>query len=344
MRFLSQTMAALLLAAPAVAAAAQIRVYRDPGSSGRIPRTAVSAPRAVIGISTSSGATSRDTLGVLVGDVRAGGPAEKAGIVEGDRIAAINGVSLQLASADVGDEQMAGAMTRRLSRQLEKVKPGDEVELRVASGAQRRTVKIRTVAREELDERSVNRRDADRATLGVNLAVTGTDRDTLGVFVIGVADGGPAALAGIEEGSRIAAVNGVDLRAARGPRGAGAGDDVVARTANVRRLEREVARATPGDTITLRVYYDKQFRTVTVKAGRAADLPRRVNALTILGGDGSLPMAEMPRVFDGPERMPLELPGRVERGRDLGDSVQRLLDGVRAWSTAFPRVGTRLDW
>jgi hypothetical protein len=235
-------------------------------------------------------------------------------------------------------------MTRRLSRELEKVKPGDEVELRVASGAQRRTVKIRTVAREELDERSVNRRDADRATLGVNLAVTGTDRDTLGVFVIGVADGGPAALAGIEEGSRIAAINGVDLRAARAPRGAGAGDDVVDRTANVRRLEREVARATPGDTITLRVYYDKQFRTVTVKAGRAADLPRRVNALTILGGDGSLPMAEMPRVFDGPERMRLELPGRVERGRDLGDSVQRLLDGVRAWSTAFPRVGTRLDW
>ena len=46
--------------------------------------------RAVIGISTSNG-SARDTLGVLVSSVHAGGPAEKAGIEEGNRIASISG-------------------------------------------------------------------------------------------------------------------------------------------------------------------------------------------------------------------------------------------------------------
>ena len=66
-------------------------------------------PRAVIGVSTTSASTSRDTLGVLVSTVRSGSPAEKAGIEEGNRIASINNVSLKLAAADVGDDQMAGA-------------------------------------------------------------------------------------------------------------------------------------------------------------------------------------------------------------------------------------------
>ena len=56
-------------------------------------------PRAAIGVSTSSAATSRDTLGVLVSSVRSGSPAEKAGIAEGNRIASINGVSLKLSAA-----------------------------------------------------------------------------------------------------------------------------------------------------------------------------------------------------------------------------------------------------
>ena len=66
-------------------------------------------PRAVIGvIHDAARSTSRDTLGVLVSTVRAGSPAEKAGIEEGNRIASINGVSLKLAAADIGDDEMAG--------------------------------------------------------------------------------------------------------------------------------------------------------------------------------------------------------------------------------------------
>ena len=56
---------------------------------------------------------------------------------------------------------------------------------------------------------------SDRAVLGFSLGGTGSRRDTLGVLVVGVGDSTPAALAGIEEGDRIAAINGVDVRVAR---------------------------------------------------------------------------------------------------------------------------------
>src|SRR5579885_301960 len=109
-------------------------VYRvGPGARIASGFNTFDAPRAVTGITTSSAATNRDTLGVLVSSVRSGSPAEKAGIEEGNRIASINGVSLKLARADVGDYDMANAMTRRLTRELDKLKPGDEVDLQVVA-------------------------------------------------------------------------------------------------------------------------------------------------------------------------------------------------------------------
>src|SRR5687767_9862737 len=63
--------------------------------------------RAVLGISTSSGGE-RDTLGLLITGITPGGPAEQAGLEEGNRIAAINGVRLTLSSADAGEPDMSG--------------------------------------------------------------------------------------------------------------------------------------------------------------------------------------------------------------------------------------------
>ncbi|HEY4129709.1 MAG TPA: PDZ domain-containing protein, partial [Gemmatimonadaceae bacterium] len=169
-------------------------------------------PRAVVGITTSSSSNSRDTLGVLVASVRSGSPAEKAGIEEGNRIASVNGVSLKLAAVDVGDYEVANAMTRRLTRELDKLKPGDEVDLRVVANGQTKSVKVKTVSPEDLYDIGIRRRDSERPTLGLNLAMTGTSRDSVGVFVMGVDDNGPAAKAGIQEGARIASINGVDVR------------------------------------------------------------------------------------------------------------------------------------
>src|SRR5689334_24279231 len=57
-------------------------------------------PYAVIGITTSASSSMRDTLGLLVSAVTTGGPAERAGIEEGSRIASINGVSLRVSPND----------------------------------------------------------------------------------------------------------------------------------------------------------------------------------------------------------------------------------------------------
>jgi C-terminal processing protease CtpA/Prc len=278
----------------------------------------MSTPRAVIGITTSSTASSRDTLGILVNSVRVGSPADKAGIEEGNRIASINGVSLKLSPADVGDEDMAGVMTRRLSRELDKLKPGDEVDLRVYAGGQSKSVKVKTISPDDLYETMSRRSLDDRATLGLQLATTGSRRDSLGVFVIGVDEAGPAAKAGIEEGSRIASINNVDVRA----KSSNDDDEFVFRTSNVQRLEREVSRVKPGDDVTLRVYFNGQYKNVTVKAMRASELPRRNRSMTIMGGDNFV----MPSMRI-PERLDID-------GEQIGATVRRALDGARIATSA----------
>ncbi len=243
---------------------------------------AASMTRAAIGLTTSSSSSSRDTLGVLVSSVRSDSPADKAGIVEGNRIASVNGVSLKLSPSDIGDDEMANVMTRRLNRELERVHPGDEVDLRVYADGQAKSVKVKAVSSEDLYMSPERRRSLDRPTLGINLAVTGTPRDTLGVFVLSVDDDGPAAKAGVIEGSRIATINGVDVRG-RAPDS----DDVFTlRTAGTNRLEHEISRLKPGDDVTLRVYYNGQYREVKTKIARAGDLARR-NRSIMITGDGS---------------------------------------------------------
>ncbi|HWJ22354.1 MAG TPA: PDZ domain-containing protein, partial [Gemmatimonadaceae bacterium] len=182
--------------------------------------------RAVLGIGTASFAGKRDTLGVLVQSVTSDGPAEKAGIEEGDRIAAINGTSLRLAAEDAGEPDMSGLMTRRLTREMGKVKAGDAVQLLVWKDGQRKTVSVKTVAADSLYRlMRVARNDhfnrdslvaarRDRAVLGLNVSASGSRRDTLGALVTAVATDVPAEKAGLVEGDRIAAINGVDLRTA----------------------------------------------------------------------------------------------------------------------------------
>ena len=292
-------------------------------------------PRAIIGVSTTNAATSRDTLGVLVSSVRSGSPAEKAGIEEGNRIASINGVSLKLAAGDIGDDQMAGVLSRRLTRELDRLRPGDEVDLRVYAGGTTKAIKVKTVAPADLYETYSRRLDEERATLGLNFAVTGGARDTIGVFVMSVEENGPAAKAGIEEGYRIVSVNGVDVKGRRVD-----DDDYVMRTSNVSRLEREISRAKPGDVLDLRVYYNGQYKNVKVTAGRVSDLPRRNRSVMIMGGDRLMNL-ESPRVrIDG-----------MGLGRDIGDEVRRALETARVGINggfdglrAFSRVGGRVDW
>jgi predicted metalloprotease with PDZ domain len=122
---------------------------------------------------------------------------------------------------------------------------------------------------------------AKRAALGIELRATGTRRDTLGVFVAGVTPKGPAETAGIIEGDRIAAINGVDLRTPVADI-----DDSYTNELASHRLTREVQKLTPGSRVTLRVYSGGRFRDVQVVAGIASDLMRFGNRFRFAFPDG----------------------------------------------------------
>ena len=134
---------------------------------------------------------------------------------------------------------------------------------------------------------------ANRAALGLELRATGSRRDTLGVFVESVTPKGPAELAGIVEGDRIASINGVDVRTP-----AADAEDELANEVASRRLSREVRKLTPGARVNLRVYSGGRFRDVQVTAGKASEVMR------LSGQFGRwMPMGGME--FDAPRMMML---------------------------------------
>jgi S1-C subfamily serine protease len=253
--------------------------------------------------------------------VTPGGPAEKAGIEEGNRIAAINGVSLRLPREDAGDDETTGAMQSRLQREMRKVKAGDDVTLDIWAGGRSRTVKVKTVAADDLSPARISRTKADeRAAIGVSLGSTGNKRDTAGVYVSAVTDGGPAEKAGIIEGDRLAAINGVDLRVAKED----AGDAWVA-SARVQRLQREIAKLKPGQTADLTVISGGRSRTVKVTTIKSSELPRE-NGFAIQFGDGfaTPPMPPMPAMAPMAPLppMPPDLPRALETARAAVEQVR----------------------
>lgn len=280
---------------------------------------ALRGPRAVLGITTDVGNGLADTAGVLVDDVLDGGPAARAGIQEGARLTAIDGVDLRISPADAEDPTLAGLGSRRLTRELGKRNPGDEVELRVASGNQSRAVRVRLADADSLRPRAaaaprMRLREAreplaSRASLGVSVGSTGSRRDTLGIFVMGVDEEGPAARAGIIEGHRIAAINGVDLRVNRADV-----EDPMVGSARVQQLTRTLRDVKPGDEVELRVWQDGRYRTVRVRTVPADSL-RRSRGMTIIGGG----------------------PGRFLVGPGMFEEIDVILDGALRRARAIDR-------
>lgn len=280
----------IVLAAPNATpiAAQQTRVY-----TSEAPQIAIaSGSRAMIGISTSSG-SKRDTLGVLISSITEGGPAEKAGLSEGDRIQAINGVSLRVSREDAGDDEMGGIMQRRLTRELGKVKAGDDVTLQVWHDGASRSYKLKTVAADDLNPRAQARaRAEERAVIGIGFGLTGSKRDTAGVFVNSVTEDGPAEKAGIVEGDRIASINGVSLKLSKDDL-----EDSWVASSRLNRLSREVAKAKAGDVVELAVVSGGRSRTVKVTTVKASSLKgAHDRGFTIFRSPDAVmaPMAPMP--------------------------------------------------
>ena len=225
--------------------------------------------RAALGITTGASGK-RDTLGLLIENVTPDSPADKAGLLEGYRIASINGENLKLAPGDAGEPDMDGIMTRRLARELGKVKAGDDVTLQVYADGAYKTVKVKTAALEDVTVRPVRMSSEDyddRAVVGMSLDGGGSKRDTLGLLVTQVENNGPADKAGIEEGNRIASIDSVDLRV---PADEAVGGELLG--AKQRRFSRELQSKKAGDEVTMQVYANGAMKTVKVTTARAADV------------------------------------------------------------------------
>lgn len=281
------TALALAAAAPLhTLGAQQVRVYSSPPREIEIVRGAVAMDRPVLGVAIVDESERADTLGLRVSEVTPASPAAKAGIKSGDRLQGINGVSLRADRADAGQDDYDGVLLRRLQREMAKAKAGDTLRVQVWSDGRARDVRVVAVTADELyrPERMMLRASAAsaRPVIGVTTSPTGTARDTLGVFLSAVTEDGPAANAGIIEGDRIAAINGVSLRVARDD----AGDEQVA-SAKANRLRSELEKVEPGQSVELTIVSAGRSRTVRVTpvppvapaAPRARPLIRGVRVL-----------------------------------------------------------------
>jgi len=326
---------------------AQVRVQTVPGGYAY---AFGDSDRPMIGISTRSSGK-RDTLGLLVESVTSDGPAAKAGIEEGDRIVSVNSINLRLSAADAGESDMEGVANRRLIRELEKQKAGDEVELRVYRDGNTRTIRVKTVTADELNKESslafnkdgfatLRRASRDRAVLGISLGGNGSRRDTLGILVVGIANEGPAAKAGIDEGDRVVAINGVDLRVASEDAG-----DGQASSARINRLNREMEKVKAGDAVELRVYSAGQVKTVRVEAAKASDvggesfffngnglggvrtitIPRAIKARPPI--DGFEPMAAKAAIRADIERSMESVKAAVKRSAEAQTKLRSQING-----------------
>lgn len=262
------TLAATLAAAPTLLAAQDMRVLELPRA---LQRVTVSENRPRLGVTIESTSDRADTLGLRISSVNKGSPAEKAGLKEGDRLQAVNGVTLRADRADAGEDDTTLLLTRRLLRALDRVKDGEAVSLRVWSQGQSKTLSVvPSTSAAESEEASGSWREVltDRAVFGMSIASTGTARDTIGVFVESVVEDGPAAKAGIIEGDRIAAINGVSVRVARED----VEDDAVG-SARAERLAREIGKLKVGESAELTVVSAGRSRTVRVTAVSSRELP-----------------------------------------------------------------------
>jgi S1-C subfamily serine protease len=313
------TLSALLAAAttaPQVTTAQEVRVLTRPNVE-RIVR--LDDDRPMIGVTTATDSDRSDTLGVRIEAVTKDSPAEKAGLKAGDRLQEVNGVSLRAARGDAGQSDYDGVLSRRLQREVQQVDAGKSIELRVLSDGRARTVRVTPVKASELageTRPSMFRRfSSDRAVLGMTVSSTGSARDTLGIFVQAVTADGPAEKAGIIEGDRIAAINGVSLRVARED-----AQDRAVGAAKAERLHREIAKLKAGDAAALTVVTAGRTRTVRVTAVQASELP---------GGDGAAYFFRSPGSdgmqfrLDG-EPMNLRIPELTERLRQLAPRLEEL--------------------
>jgi hypothetical protein len=164
-----------------------------------------------------------------------------------------------------------------------------------------------------------------RTLLGLAIGTSGTDRDTLGLLVTQVLRDGPGDRAGIDEGNRLAEIDGVSLRLDPADVGRASATDAV-----MRRLTRTLRGLQSGEQATLRIFGAGKFKNVSVQIGNAASTP---NA-TVAAAPAPTPA---PTVLTLPTRKPAaatpeaappaaSVDGVIQSLGDLQTQLRRLAD------------------
>lgn len=161
-----------------------------------------------------------------------------------------------------------------------------------------------------------------RGLLGVTLGTSGTDRDTLGLLITQVLRDGPGDRAGIDEGNRLAEIDGVSLRLDPVDVGRTSATDAI-----MRRLARTLRGLQSGEQATLRVFGGGKFRNVTVQLGNASGAP---NVATAMPAPSTPPVTlRLPSAVSAagePAARPTTVAGALQSITDLQSQLRRLAD------------------
>jgi serine protease Do len=221
-----------------------------------------------------------DTKGILVVDITAESPADKAGIRGGDVLTSVDGQDIRLGGDIIVavDNQSVRAMEDLLSYLEEQKVVGDNIELTIVRDGKTEHFDLRLSARpsqgtedtpqpnqgpEQLQERPA------LGINGINMTPELAERMNLtqsqkGFLVEDIISGGPADLAGIRGGYKVANINGSDINLG-GDIVVGIDEKVV--TA-IQDIQSYLDTKKVGDTIQVQVMREGQEISIPLKLGK----------------------------------------------------------------------------
>jgi serine protease Do len=190
-------------------------VYRQIRLSGRVRRGEIGVHAQTITPLLGSALGLSVSWGVILGDVVPDGPAERAGLESGDVVLSLNGKPMENG--------------RQLEVNLYRAPIGQEVNLEVLRGAERRTFQVEVIERQD-DGLRLEELVTPESNLIPELGILGLDLDrkirallpplrrSNGVLVAGRASSAPPGERGFEPGDVIHRLNGKDVQSVSGIR------------------------------------------------------------------------------------------------------------------------------
>jgi S1-C subfamily serine protease len=221
-----------------------------------------------------------DTKGILVVDITADSPADKAGIRGGDVLTSVDGQDIRLGGDVIAavDNQSVRAMEDLLSYLEEQKAVGENIELTVIRDGKTERIDLMLSARPSQGTENKSQPNQgpeqlkERPALGINginMTPEMAERMNLtqsqkGFLVEDIISGGPADLAGIRGGYKVANINGSDINLG--------GDIVVGideKVVNtIQDIQSYLDTKKVGDTVQLQVIREGQEITIPLKLGK----------------------------------------------------------------------------